>query len=67
MFKLGLFTQAATDFKLVTEHHPKEPFGHFNYALTLLQLGKFKKALDALEPITSKNSTSLLKDLGVDA
>ena len=36
MFKLGLMTQARTDFALAAEQHPREAFGLYNHALTLL-------------------------------
>lgn len=64
MFKLGLFTQARHDFAMVSRKYPKEALGHYNYALTLLQIGELQKALPVIELITSKHS---LLSKGADA
>jgi len=36
--------------------YPKEPFCHYNYALTLLQMGELSEALKAIDVITNKKS-----------
>jgi predicted Zn-dependent protease len=36
--------------------YPKEPFCHYNYALTLLQMGELNEALAAIDVITKKKS-----------
>lgn len=43
MFKIGLITQARSDFEMVYELYPKELFIKYNYAVTLFQLGLYEE------------------------
>mmetsp|Transcript_2970 Transcript_2970/g.4557 ORF Transcript_2970/g.4557 Transcript_2970/m.4557 type:complete len:169 (+) Transcript_2970:3229-3735(+) len=51
MFKLGLLSQAKHDFQMLFERNPKEFLLHYNYALTLLQLGEYSQAIDAIDQL----------------
>jgi predicted Zn-dependent protease len=56
MFKIGLITQARTDFELIYKLYPKEYLIKYNYALTLFQLGLYKDTLLVLEHYISEAS-----------
>lgn len=51
MFKLGLINIAKHDFEVISNMYLKENMAHFNYSLSLFQLGHYQKAIDPLEMI----------------
>jgi len=63
MFKLGLLTQAYLDFLRIVELYPEEPMGHYNYALTCLQLNEIEEAYSAVDDaLTGKGCALTLED-----
>lgn len=65
MYKLGLLSQARSDFQMISALYKKEFAGHYNFGMTLFQLGLYKEALDALDLIIcqSKSALSLLQQM----
>ena len=49
MFKLGILETAVEDFEEVSRENPKESIAHFNYALTLFQLGWYTTSISIFE------------------
>ena len=53
MFKLGLLTEAESDFSYISEEKPKKSYFLFNHALSVFQQGRYEEANSLLDKITS--------------
>lgn len=59
MYKLGLMIQAKNDFQMLSCLYKKEFAAHYNYGLTLFQLGLYEKAIAALSLIVNQSKDAL--------
>lgn len=58
MFKLGLLTQAESDFRYISEQKPRKSYYLYNLALCLFQQGKYSQALHYLDQIVKLSYSS---------